>query len=211
MNDAQHHWNTVYQTKSFNESSWFEETPALSISFFDKTRLPRTARLIDVGAGESRLVDYWLAQGYRNITLVDISEKALERTRHRLGQRGKSINWVVADAATFVPSEPYDFWHDRATLHFLTQEPHARHYAQTIGQYLRPAGHLVVGTFDENGPDRCSGLIVRHYSETTLSQLLAGWLRKVECLTYRHQTPARTEQAFIFCHFQQSATAIPTE
>lgn len=205
MKNQQQHWEDVYQSKSFETVSWFQAMPTTSIQFFEEIKLPKDAKIIDVGAGESRFVDYLLDEGYQNLTLVDISEEALDKTRKRLGEKGRTVSYIVADVGTFFPPHQYDFWHDRATFHFLTERPQIDHYTQNLKEFLRPNGYFLIGTFAEDGPTKCSGLEVKQYSENTLSDLLSQFLHKIKCLDFEHITPFDTLQKFIFCHFQKVA------
>ncbi len=206
MENQKKHWEKVYQTKSFESVSWFESIPETSIQFFEEMNLPHDAEIIDVGAGESHFVDYLISKGYSNITLVDISEEALERTRQRLGNSGKTIKFIVADVGNFKPTQHFDFWHDRATFHFLTAQPEVNHYLDNVKKFLNPNGHFLIGTFDEEGPTKCSGLDVKQYSESSLTQLLHQFLEKVHCLNQEHLTPFGTLQKFVFCYFRKSET-----
>ena len=208
MKTQKQHWEEVYQTKAFENVSWFQPVPETSIQFFEEMNLPKNAQIIDVGAGESHFVDYLLEKGYMNLTLVDISEEALQKTRNRLGEIGKNVKYVVADVGTFIPTQQYDFWHDRATFHFLTERAQINYYTHNLRQFLRPNGHFLIGTFAEDGPTKCSGLDVKQYSESALSDLLSQFLQKIKCLNFEHLTPFDTLQKFVFCHFQKATVAI---
>ena len=203
MENKKSHWDAVYQTKSFESVSWFQSVPETSIQFFEEMNLHKDAHIIDIGAGESHFVDYLMATGYTNITLVDISEEALERTRQRLGNTGTNLKYIVADVGSFIPTQNYDFWHDRATFHFLTDAPQINHYLDNVKKFLNPNGHFLIGTFDEDGPTKCSGLEIKQYSESSLTQLLNQFLKKVRCLNQEHLTPFGTLQKFIFCYFRK--------
>ncbi len=197
------HWENIYTSKSLEEVSWFEPTPETSLRFFEQFSVPKTAAIIDVGGGDSLLVDNLLDLGYQNITVLDISEKALDRARQRLGKKAAQVKWMVADAADFMPTETYDFWHDRAAFHFLTTEKDIVRYVETVKNYVKPAGVLVIGTFSEQGPKKCSGIEIRQYSEKTLVQQVQQFFEKVKCFTIDHLTPFNTIQNFIFCSFRR--------
>ncbi|OYX98919.1 MAG: SAM-dependent methyltransferase, partial [Sphingobacteriia bacterium 35-40-5] len=154
--DKKAHWDKIYQTKSLNEVSWFQPKPETSLHFFNEFKVDTTASIIDIGGGDSLLVDHLLDLGYQHITVLDISATALERAKIRLGNRASLVKWIVADAATFVSEEQYDFWHDRAAFHFLTSEQEIEHYLHTVQQSIKPSGILVMGTFSEQGPTKCS-------------------------------------------------------
>lgn len=195
------HWEHIYQTKNSKEVSWYQEKPETSLAFLEKFKVPKDAKIIDCGGGDSYFVDNLLALGYQNITVLDISEKALKRAKERLGSQSNKVKWIVADVSSFQSSEKYDFWHDRAVFHFL-QEDEATKYLQIIKSNLNPSGHLVVGTFSENGPTKCSGIAITQYSENTLGQAIEKYLKKIYCFTVDHLTPSKSIQNFVFCSFQ---------
>lgn len=199
--EIKQHWDQIYQTKNFEEVSWYQEKPETSLEFLQKFNVPKDAKIIDCGGGDSYLVDNLLDLGYQDITVLDISEKALERAKQRLGNRAKKIKWIVADVSSFQPPEKYDFWHDRAVFHFLKNDEVTK-YLQIIKRNLNPGGHLVVGTFSENGPTKCSGIEIKQYSENTMSQVIEKYLRKIYCFTIDHLTPSNSIQNFVFCSFQ---------
>jgi 2-polyprenyl-3-methyl-5-hydroxy-6-metoxy-1,4-benzoquinol methylase len=165
--------------------------------------MAKDAAIIDVGGGDSLLVDHLLDLGYQNISVLDISSKALERAQNRLGTRGKAVKWICADAAKFEPAEQYDFWHDRAAFHFLTTTADIQHYAQTAAQAVKPGGFLVIGTFSEQGPKKCSGLEITQYSEQSLVQVFDDQFKKIRCQQVDHLTPTQATQQFIFCAFKK--------
>lgn len=200
--DRKKHWEKIYNTKQLQEVSWYEPTPATSLSFFSKLKVSRNAKIIDVGGGESLLADHLLNLGYEDITVLDISETALNKAKKRLGEKAARIQWIVADAATFKPVEKYDLWHDRAAFHFLTQEKEIEDYLITIHDSLKPDAILIIGTFSEQGPEKCSGIKIKQYSEKTMTERLQKFFRKIKCITTEHHTPFSTIQQFIFCSFR---------
>lgn len=200
--DRKQHWEKIYQTKNFNEVSWYQQKPETSLAFLQKFNVPKDAKIIDCGGGDSYFVDNLLALGYQNITVLDISEKALERAKQRLGNQASSVKWIVSDVSSFQPTEKYDFWHDRAVFHFL-REDEVKKYLEIIKENLTPTGHLVVGTFSENGPTKCSGIEIKQYSEYSLSQVIEKYLKKIYCFTIDHLTPSKSVQNFVFCSFQK--------
>lgn len=195
------HWETVYETKQPNEVSWTQEKPQTSLDFIYSSGLPKTARIIDIGGGDSKLADFLLAEGYENITVLDISEKALERAKARLGDKARKVKWVASDITEFKPTEQYDIWHDRATFHFLTQPKQVEKYQAIVNQFVN--GYLIIGTFSENGPKKCSGLDIKQYSETGLETLFSPNFEKLKCITEDHTTPFNTVQNFVFCSFKK--------
>lgn len=198
---SKEHWENIYTSRALTDVSWYQPVPETSLEFVAEANLPKTARIIDVGGGDSFLADHLLDAGYTDITVLDISEHALERARTRLGKRASLVKWIVSDATVFSPSEAYDFWHDRAVFHFLTQEEDIGHYMTVLSKGIRPGGRLVMGTFSESGPERCSGIPIRRYSEASMTERLSPAFEKIRCLTVDHQTPFDTVQNFVFCSF----------
>ncbi len=201
--DRHQHWENIYQAKKLSEVSWYQPTPATSLAFFKEFKVPLTAKIIDIGGGDSLLVDHLLNLGYKDITVLDISETAIERAKTRLGDRAQQVTWIVADATTFQPTQKYDFWHDRAAFHFLTSDNDIDAYLETVQQNLRPNGILVIGTFSENGPKKCSGIDIHQYSERSMIVRLQKFFTKIKCSTVDHTTPSGTIQNFIFCSFKK--------
>jgi trans-aconitate methyltransferase len=201
--DRKKHWENIYQTKKLKDVSWFQPTPETSLDFFKQFNVPTTAKVIDIGGGDSFLVDHLLDLGYQDISVLDISASAIDRAKQRLGDRAKKVKWIVADAATFKPVEKYDFWHDRAAFHFLTDEQEISNYLETARQNINPTGVLVIGTFSEQGPKKCSGIEIKQYSETTMTDRLKNFFEKIKCITVDHKTPFDTIQNFVFCSFRK--------
>lgn len=201
--DRHAHWENIYKTKQLCEVSWYQPTPATSLEFIEQFNISTFAKIIDVGGGDGFFVDHLLNLGYHDITVLDISETAINRAKERLGDKANQVKWIVSDAATFKPTEKYDFWHDRATFHFLTQENEIESYIDTVQQSIRPTGVLVIGTFSENGPKKCSGIEIKQYSEVTISDRLRKFFEKIKCVTVDHKTPFDTFQNFIFCSFRK--------
>ncbi|WP_198152345.1 class I SAM-dependent methyltransferase [Draconibacterium sediminis] len=203
--DRKKHWEDIYQSKNTAEVSWFQSSPTTSLQFVKEFKLPLSARIIDVGGGDSFMVDRLLEMGYRNITVLDISETAIKKAQQRLGEKADTVKWIVADAAGFQPTETYDFWHDRAAFHFLTEKQEISNYVDTISSYVKPGGYLVLGTFSEQGPTKCSGIEIKQYSENTMTSLLTDFFNKIRCISVDHKTPFNTLQNFIFCSFRRLA------
>ncbi len=195
------YWETIYQTKSANEVSWSQNMPQTSLNFINSFNLEKTARIIDIGGGDSKLVDYLLDEGFEDITVLDISKTAILRAKNRLGIKGANVKWIVSDITKFQPSAEYDIWHDRATFHFLTETEQITQYL-TIA-YKAVISHLVIGTFSENGPNNCSGLPIKQYSELQLKSQLSEGFRKIKCIREDHVTPFNTKQNFLFCSFKR--------
>jgi len=201
--DRKKHWETIYQTRELKDVSWFQPIPETSLHFFTQFNMSLTAKIIDIGGGDSLLVDNLLEKGYQDITILDISEAAIERAKQRLGDQANKVKWIIADAAAFKPTEKYDFWHDRAAFHFLTDEQEISDYLETAHQSINPSGILVIGTFSEQGPKKCSGIDIRQYSKESMTDRLKDHFEKIDCISVDHKTPFDTIQNFVFCSFRK--------
>jgi ubiquinone/menaquinone biosynthesis C-methylase UbiE len=200
--DKKAHWENIYTTKSLNEVSWYQPNPETSLNFIHEFNVPKKAKIIDVGGGDSFLVDHLLMEGYTDITVLDISAAALERAKLRLGKKAQLVKWIVADASKFTPTEHYDFWHDRAAFHFLNSDSEIDAYLNSVHDGLSKNGILVMGTFSENGPEKCSGIKIKQYSENSMVERLNHFFNKIKCINIDHITPSNTIQNFIFCSFK---------
>jgi len=203
MRFLKNHWDKIYSTKQPGEVSWTQEIPETSLEFIHKARLSKNAHIIDIGGGDSKLVDFLLEEGFENITVLDISSMALERTKQRLGVHANKIKWIISDILDFAPSDQYDFWHDRATFHFLTEGPQIEKYLSTARQAVKDNGYVTVGTFSTRGPEKCSGLDIKQYREETLAAEFKNGFEKMECKAVDHKTPFHSIQNFLFCCFQR--------
>jgi len=204
MRTTQEHWNTLYATKKSEEVSWTQAIPKPSLDFVDYFKLRNSASIIDIGGGDSKFVDCLIALGFQNITVLDISECALQRSQARLGENAKRVKWIVSDVTDFRADQSFDLWHDRATFHFLTTEIDIEKYLGIAKKTLKSNGYLTIGTFSEKGPDQCSGLKVKKYSEESLQKQLERGFKKLRCFTEDHFTPFKTVQPFLFCGFQRT-------
>lgn len=209
MTTRKEHWETVYSTKQPHEVSWTQELPQTSLGFISSFNLSRDARIIDVGGGDSRLVDHLLDQGYTNISVLDISEKAIERAKQRLGDKAAHVNWIVSDITEFSPETSYDCWHDRATFHFFTNPADIDKYLAIARQAVN--GFMIISTFSDKGPRKCSMLEVHPYTEDELQQQLQKDFDKISCVTEDHTTPFGTLQNFLFCAFKRHTCAYEQE
>ncbi|MBF6645678.1 MAG: methyltransferase domain-containing protein [Chlorobi bacterium] len=197
------HWNTIYQSKNENEVSWYQEYPKASIELIKELNLPLSAHIIDIGGGESHLVDVLLEMGYTNISVLDISETALQKNQNRLGEKSKLVNWIATDITEFIPRQKYDLWHDRAAFHFLTAEENVKKYVSIAERTITQDGFLIMGTFSDNGPTKCSGLDTKQFTEESLKKVFE---RSFELKSFKyldHSTPFNTIQNFLFCTFQR--------
>jgi ubiquinone/menaquinone biosynthesis C-methylase UbiE len=197
------HWEKVYSTKELREVSWYQPNPKASLDFIAGFNLPKDASIIDIGGGDSFLTDRLLDSGFTNITVLDISEAAINRAKQRLGNKAGMIKWIVSDITEFDPTSSYDFWHDRATFHFLTTTEEIEKYIGIAAKAVKGNGKMLIGTFSENGPEQCSGLLVKQYSEETLVSLIKNWFMKIRCIHTDHITPFNSVQNFLFCSFKK--------
>lgn len=200
-NNSKKHWETIYETKNPNEVSWTQEVPKTSLDFITSFGLNKQAKIIDIGGGDSKLVDYLLEQGFENITVLDISEKALEKAKKRLGEKAHKINWIVSDITDFEPETTFDVWHDRAAFHFLTTKEQIEKYLSAARKSV--IGYMIIGTFSENGPIKCSGLEIKQYNKETLTAVFDKNFEKIRCITEDHTTPFDTIQNFLFCSYKR--------
>ncbi len=204
MHKIQSHWEAIYNSKATAEHSWFQPYPAASIEFVEYCGLPNTARIIDIGGGDSCFADALLQLGFTNISVLDISATAIEKAQKRLGDQAEKVNWIVSDINAFEPAAgQYDFWHDRAAFHFLTTEPQIRHYAEIATRAIRSGGYLVLGTFSKKGPLKCSGLNIRQYSRAGMDAVFSTSFRRIRCTEVVHLTPLQAQQHFLYCGFRR--------
>jgi SAM-dependent methyltransferase len=203
METLKAHWEKVFSTKKENEVSWFQPYPETSIGFLELFELPLDANIIDVGGGDSHFIDALLDRGYKNIWLLDISGNAINRARMRLGARAANVHFVESDVVDFKPEVRFDFWHDRAAFHFLTSEDRINRYVSIAENAINPDGYLILGTFSEKGPVKCSGLEIKQYTEAGMSKRFEKSFDRIKCIEVEHQTPFSTTQNFLFCSFRK--------
>ncbi|MFN4276187.1 MAG: methyltransferase [Ferrovibrio sp.] len=203
----QQHWQEVYTTKGEDEVSWFQDRPQTSLDLIAQTGLTAKASLIDIGGGASRLVDALLDLGWRDVAVLDIAAAALAKARERLGPRGVGadwgVDWIVADVTSWRPQRRYDLWHDRAVFHFLTDAEDRAAYRAALRAAVPPGGHVVIGSFAPDGPERCSGLPVQRYSPESLQAELGPDFVLQQALQEGHHTPAGRLQHFQFSRFRR--------
>ncbi len=197
------HWEKVFATKAETEFSWFQAYPKTSLSFLQLFDLSLDANIIDIGGGDSHLVDILIEKGYRKVFVLDISENALNRAKLRLGENAHKVHWIVSDVVDFIPPVQFDFWHDRAAFHFLTTEDRIDKYVQIAESGIRSSGYLILGTFSENGPQKCSGLDIKQYTASSMSNRFEEKFERIKCITEVHATPFHTSQDFLFCSFKK--------
>jgi 2-polyprenyl-3-methyl-5-hydroxy-6-metoxy-1,4-benzoquinol methylase len=203
MYSLKEHWEKIYSSKKENELSWFQPYPKTSIEFLELFNLPLTANIIDVGGGDGHLADALLQRGCQNIWVLDISANAIDRAKKRLGEKALGVHWIVSDVTEFSPSVQFDFWHDRAAFHFLTTEEKINKYVRIATKAISKGGYLILGTFSDQGPKKCSGLEIKRYSEISMSARFEIAFERIKCISEDHLTPFKTVQSFLFCSFRR--------
>lgn len=200
MSQSAEHWEATYTKKRPDEVSWYRPHLETSLSFLEKAGVAKDAGILDVGGGASTFVDDVVARGYSKVTVIDLSSAALETARSRLGERGRSVHWLLGDITRLeLPRHEYAFWHDRAVFHFLREPEERSHYVSAVQRGLVPGGHIMVATFGPGGPERCSGLDVSRYSADELHAQFGGEFEKVESQVELHTTPGGSLQEFVYC------------
>ena len=199
----QSHWDAVYSTRGEERLSWFEALPSLSLRMMEAAGLSPETCVIDVGGGDSRLVDVLAARGLDCLAVLDVSGAALHRAQARLGGSASIPIWIEADVAGDWSLKPMDIWHDRAVFHFLTESEDRNRYRRHLRDTLKPGGWAIVATFAPDGPEQCSGLPVVRYSAETLSREFHPDLELVEAAPYIHTTPWGATQSFQYCRFRR--------
>ena len=195
------HWERIYQTKSPGETSWFRPHLETSLAWIMEAAPDRSASIIDVGGGESTLVDDLLARQYRALTVLDVAGAALRKSQDRLGAAAKSVNWLVSDLTEVaLPPRAYDLWHDRAVFHFFIDDERRSSYVRQLSSALKMGGHVLMATFGPEGPQKCSGLVTQRYDADVLLCVLGPDFRLVQHAIVEHQTPFGTTQQFLYCH-----------
>ena len=192
------HWENVYNKKNENEVSWYQKVPNISLDIIKSLDLNLNSKIIDIGAGESRLVDHLLDLGFNNIDVLDISKKSIEKTKNRLGLKSNKINWIVSDINDFKPEKKYDLWHDRAAFHFFKDPIQINNYVVLANSSLNNNGKIVLGTFSSNGPLKCSALEVSRYNQKSVSNVFNKHFTLLNYQISNHPTPFNTTQEFLF-------------
>lgn len=195
------HWQNVYETKNPNEVSWTQKIPQTSLDLIEEVSKGKSSKIIDIGGGDSNLVDFLLEKGFENISVLDISAKALEKAKIRLETQAENVDWIVTDITEFKTSTEYDIWHDRAAFHFLTTQDEIKKYVEIVRNVVSDT--LIIGTFSVDGPQKCSGLPILQYNEERLKNIFSQDFELVKSFTENHITPFNTVQNFIFCQFKK--------
>ena len=195
--DNKKHWENIYQKKEIDGVSWYQKVPIESLQLIKKYSISNSDKIIDIGCGKSFLADNLLELNYTDISLVDISSNALKEVKDRL--QNKSLNFIETDILNFNSNDKYDIWHDRAVFHFITDSEGIKKYISLCNEYINKEGFLIIGTFAEDGPLKCSGLEIKRYSVDQISGLFKETFELVESFKMLHKTPFDTEQSFSFC------------
>ena len=196
--NLKNHWENVYQNKNENEVSWFQKVPETSIDIINSIKITKQSKIIDVGSGRSRLFKNLIEQGYNNLTYLDISESAAKKSKIFMGEQSKNIEWIVEDVLNFKPKQNFDVWHDRAVFHFLTDKNQIKKYVDFVSRNISNNGYLIIGTFSEQGPLKCSGLEVSRYSESLVKTTFIESFTLLNSFKIDHLTPFNTTQNFLF-------------
>ena len=204
---VQDHWNTVYGTKGERDVSWFEALPSVSLELLEAAGLTEDTCVIDVGGGDSRLIDALLGKGLDCLAVLDVSGEALRRAQDRLGRAAKRVTWIESDVTAEWHLKPMDIWHDRAVFHFLVGAEDRARYRTHLLETLKVGGSAIVATFAPNGPQTCSGLPVARYSSDALAAELGDAFEPLETRTYDHQTPWGAVQPFVYARFKRRQNA----
>ncbi len=192
------HWQAIYDVKPLQSCSWYQPVPQTSLNFIAALNLPLDAPILDVGGGDSLVVDHLLKAGYSDVTVLDISSKALERAKERLGKDASRVKWVVSDVTDFVPTRKYALWHDRAAFHFLTAPEDREAYLQALFKGTKEGAAAVVATFSTNGPTECSGTVIQQHDEISLAQTFAADWSPLSTSIVQHTAPSGGRQEFVF-------------
>jgi trans-aconitate methyltransferase len=205
MNDAsrQSHWESVYTARSEDQVSWFQETPEISLELIALVGAVRGSAIIDIGGGASRLADCLVAQGYQDVTVLDLSAAALASARSRMGDKADQVSWIAADVTSWEPPRSYDVWHDRAAFHFLTEAKDQMAYVARLRRALHAGAHAIIGTFAPDGPEKCSGLVVARYDANSLAATLGSGFALIDTRRHEHVTPWGATQKFQFSTFRR--------
>ena len=195
------HWEYIYQSRKIDGVSWYQETPYESIELIKKFSSTNSDIIIDIGCGKGFLADNLLKLNYENITLVDISLNALKEVKERLNN--ESLNFIETDVLNLKLEQTFDIWHDRAVFHFITDKESIKKYISLCNEYIGDGGKLIIGTFAEDGPLKCSGLEIKRYSVENLKELFKENFEFIEGFKKLHRTPFDTEQSFTFCVFRK--------
>lgn len=197
------HWENIFSTKDTTKVSWYQPSPETSLEIISELNPAKNAKIIEVGCGDSFIADFLLDEGFCDISLLDISEKAIDIVKNRLFDFNEKLHFVATDITEFKTGEKFTIWHDRAVFHFLIDDSDIAKYLDKVSNYIEKDGYLIISTFSENGPEMCSGLQVRQYNEDQITLVFNSSFNKIRCFTQNHKTPSGGMQNFICCIFQR--------
>ena len=200
--ERKQHWEQIYNDKAFEACSWYQKTPSFSLKEVQKWTDQQSA-IIDIGAGESRLTSHLFSLGYKDLSVLDISSKAIENAQANFGDQANKIRWIHSDVTDFDDSKKYDLWHDRAAFHFLTHTNDINTYVDRATASIQPGGYAIIGAFSDQGPSRCSGIEVQQYTAESMTRCFEKSFELIEQQLQWHITPFETQQAFCFCTFKK--------
>jgi len=204
-NKTKQHWEKIYREKdTTSEVSWYQNNPRTSIELILSTRIGKDAYIIDIGGGDSNLIDKLLELSFENLFVLDISAKSLEKAKTRLDDKADSVTWIESDVLKLETNISFDVWHDRATFHFLTNKEDIARYIEIVDKFIKPNGHLVIATFSVNGPKKCSGLYITQYSEDSIKRTFEKSFEHIKSIEEDHTTPFNTKQSFIYSVFKKN-------
>ena len=199
---SKNHWENIYSSKPVEELGWYEPELQISLSWITGLQPDKHTSIIDIGGGASTLVDSLLKEGLENLTVLDISEEALDKTKSRLGDKAEKVDWIAGDMTTAeLPADSYYIWHDRAVFHFLTSEEEREKYLTNLRRALQPGGKVIMATFAPEAPAKCSGLPVERYTPETIQETLGEEFNPEQTLKDLHVTPSGVEQMYLYTRF----------
>lgn len=202
--DRKSHWEDVYANKKPTEVSWYQIEPKVSLELIASMGVNCAGKIIDIGGGASVLVDKLLDEGFKDLTVLDISSKAIDYAKKRLGKRAENVIWIEADITDFEPTAKYDLWHDRAVFHFLTNGEDRKKYVKCMDGAVNPGGHVIISAFAIDGPLKCSGLEIQRYSPEKMKAEIGDSFELVKSINERHVTPSNKEQKFSYFYFKKA-------
>lgn len=197
------HWEKVYQTKDTTQVGWFQAKPQVSIDLISRIKISKNSPVIDVGGGDGALVDWFLEEGFKDVSVLDISDSALGKVKNRLGKSASKVHWITSDILEFEPEGKFYLWHDRAVFHFLVDPQEQQTYRRIVECSIAPRGYLLMMTFSKSGPKTCSGLPVQQYDIHELEEFFSHEFELIESLNYDHITPSGSAQNYSVCLFQR--------
>ena len=201
--DLKSHWENIYSSKNEDGVSWFQEYPKTSIDLIEKYSINKSISIIDIGSGRSRILINLIENEYDNLTYLDISQEACSKSKILLGKKQDLVQWHVENILDFKTEKNFSIWHDRAVFHFLTSKEDVEKYKQVALKNIVQGGYLILGTFSENGPEKCSGLNVSRYSTESLKEIFNPEFKMIESFAIDHKTPFNTTQNFLFSIFKK--------